>query len=75
MSFDEPFTRTNETLTERKRRQQREAEIRGRPKSKKELAAEEVTKRDAALATSTLDTESKGFKMMAALGLVLYSLG
>jgi hypothetical protein len=70
MSFDDPSTnpRKKESLIEQKRRKQREAEIRGRPKSKKELAAEEAAKREAALATSTLDTSNKGYKMMAALG-------
>jgi hypothetical protein len=70
MSFDNPSTtsRKKESLVERKRRKQREAEIRGRPKSKAELAAEEAAKREAALATSTLDTSNKGYKMMAALG-------
>lgn len=72
MSFDEPSShtssRTKESLVEQKKRKQREAELRGRPKSKKELAAEEAEKREAALATSTLDTSNKGYKMMAALG-------
>ena len=72
MSFDDPSanhsSRKKESLVEQKKRKQREAELRGRPKSKKELAAEEAAKREAALATSTLDTSSKGYKMMAALG-------
>ena len=72
MSFDDPSTpsssRKKESLVEQKKRKQREAESRGRPKSKKELAAEEAAKREAALATSTLDTSNKGYKMMAALG-------
>jgi hypothetical protein len=70
MSFDDPSTtsRKKESLVEQKRRKQREAEIRGRPKSKQELAAEEAAKREAALATSTIDTSNKGYKMMAALG-------
>src|SRR5271155_5145017 len=70
MTFEEPSAATassKETLTERKKRKQREAETRGRPKSKAELAAEGAAKRDAALA-NTLDTSNKGFKMMAALG-------
>src|SRR5271156_2102291 len=73
MTFEEPSTaaasKKKETLTERKKRKQREAETRGRPKSKAELAAEGAAKRDAALASNTLDdSSSKGFKMMAALG-------
>ena len=70
MSFDDPSTKSKkkESLVEQNRRKQREAEIRGRPKSKVELAAEEAAKREAALATSTLDTSNKGYKMMAALG-------
>ncbi len=72
MSFDDPSTnsssRKKESLVEQKRRKQREAELRGRPKSKKEIDAEEAAKREAALATSTLDTSNKGYKMMAALG-------
>ncbi|RMD44141.1 hypothetical protein DV735_g932, partial [Chaetothyriales sp. CBS 134920] len=55
-------------LTQKKKRLAREAEIRGRPKSKAQLAAEEKEKREAALANSHIDTQSKGFKMMAALG-------
>ena len=70
MSFDDPSTKSKkkESLVEQNRRKQREAEIRGRPKSKTELAAEEAAKREAALATSMLDTSNKGYKMMAALG-------
>ena len=70
MSFDDPSStsRKKESLVEQKKRKQREAEIRGRPKSKQELAADEAAKREAALATSTLDTSNKGYKMMAALG-------
>ena len=69
MTFAEPTqTQKTETLTQRKKRLAREAEIKARPKSKAEIAAEERAKRDAALQQSTLDTSSKGFKMMAALG-------
>jgi hypothetical protein len=68
MTFDDPTTNKKESLVEQKKRKQREAEIRGRPKSKQELAKEEAAKREAALATSTLDTSNKGYKMMAALG-------
>ncbi|KAH0831500.1 putative G-patch domain protein [Fonsecaea pedrosoi] len=61
-------TTKNETLTQRKKRLAREAEIKGRPKSKAELAQEERKKREEALNTTTLDTSNRGFKMMAALG-------
>jgi hypothetical protein len=69
MTFEEtaPAKKT-ETLTQRKKRLAREAEIKGRPKSKAELAKEEQEKRDIALNFNTLDTSNKGFKMMAALG-------
>ncbi|OQV09075.1 G-patch domain-containing protein [Cladophialophora immunda] len=69
MTFeDTASSQKNETLTQRKKRLAREAEIKGRPKSKAELAQEERKKRDSALSTTTLDTSNKGFKMMAALG-------
>jgi hypothetical protein len=68
MTFDEPALAKLETLTQKKKRQAREAEIKGRPKSKAELAAEEKAKREAALNDSEIDISSKGFKMMAALG-------
>ena len=69
MSFDDPsITSKKASLVEQKKRKQREAEIRGRPKSKQELATEEAARREAALTTSTLDTSNKGYKMMAALG-------
>lgn len=69
MTFEEPAASAkHETLTQRKRRQAREAEVKGRPRPKAELAAEEKTKREAALKNNELDTSSKGFKMMAALG-------
>lgn len=58
----------SETLTQRKKRLAREAETKGRPKSKAEIAKEEQEKRDAALKSNTMDTANKGFKMMAALG-------
>ncbi len=61
-------TTKKESLIQATKRKQREAEIRGRPKSKPELAAEESAKRETALSRSTLDPSSKGFKMMAKLG-------
>ena len=67
MSFADP-TPARETLTEKKKRLAREAEVRGKPKSKAELASEEKAKREAALSNKEIDTTSKGFKMMAALG-------
>ena len=69
MSFDDPApNRKTETLTQKKKRLAREAEAKARPKSKAELAAEEKAKRDAALNKNEIDTKSKGFKMMSALG-------
>jgi Domain of unknown function (DUF4187)/G-patch domain len=69
MTFDDPTpAMKSESLTQKKKRQAREAEIRGRPKSKAELAAEEKSKREAGLSSSTIDPSNKGFKMMAALG-------
>ncbi|KAI1618565.1 hypothetical protein EDD37DRAFT_623129 [Exophiala viscosa] len=69
MTFEEKQpSRKAETLTQRKKRLAREAEIKGRPKSKTELAEEERKNTEAALKTTTLDTKNKGFKMMAALG-------
>ncbi|KAI5847080.1 hypothetical protein DFP73DRAFT_493561 [Morchella snyderi] len=59
-----------ETFSQRKKRLQLEAEIRARPKSKAELAALAKAHRDAALATSLLDTKtpSKGLLMMRKMG-------
>jgi hypothetical protein len=45
-----------------------QAEARAKVPSKAELAAQEAARRDAALATSTLDPTNKGFQMMAKLG-------
>ncbi|KAI9720366.1 MAG: hypothetical protein M1812_002872 [Candelaria pacifica] len=56
-----------ETYSQRCIRREREAEIRGRTKSKKEREADEAAARDAALSTS-LSTSNKGFQMMAKLG-------
>ncbi|KAJ5675841.1 hypothetical protein N7462_008738 [Penicillium macrosclerotiorum] len=66
MVIEEPTQK--ETFTQRKRREQREAEARGRVLSKAERAAQEATRRDEALAKNTLDPSNKGFKMMAKLG-------
>ncbi|KAL4951300.1 hypothetical protein BDW69DRAFT_40888 [Aspergillus filifer] len=66
MVIEEP--QQKETFTQKKRRLQREAEARARVPSKTERAAQEAAKRDAALATSTLNPSNKGFQMMAKLG-------
>ncbi|KAI1969403.1 hypothetical protein LOY89_003425, partial [Ophidiomyces ophidiicola] len=66
MAFSEPAAR--ESLTQRRRRQLREAEARARVPSKAERAAAAAAARDAALATSALDPASKGFQIMARLG-------
>lgn len=69
MTFEDPEAyQKKETLTQKKKRLAREAEERGRPKSKSQLAEEERTKREAALTSANIDKSSKGFKMMAALG-------
>lgn len=69
MTFADPATDAKkETLTQRKKRLAREAEARGKPKSKAQIAEEERAKRDAALSKANIDPASKGFKMMAALG-------
>ncbi|GES56962.1 G-patch domain protein [Aspergillus terreus] len=66
MIIEEPTQK--ETFAQKKRRQQREAEARAKVPSKAELAAREATRRDEALAKSTLDPSNKGFQMMAKLG-------
>ncbi|KAL4977825.1 hypothetical protein BDW66DRAFT_29943 [Aspergillus desertorum] len=66
MVIEEP--QQKETFTQKKRRLQREAEARAKVPSKAERAAQEAAKRDAALATSTLNPSNKGFRMMAKLG-------
>ncbi|KAJ5312890.1 hypothetical protein PENANT_c049G00942 [Penicillium antarcticum] len=66
MVIEEPTQK--ETFTQKKRREQREAEARGRVPSKAERAAQEAARRDEALATSTLNPTNKGFQMMARLG-------
>ena len=69
MTFEEPAgAKKMETLTQKKKRLAREAEIKANPKSKAALAEEERKKREAALKSNTIDTTSKGYKMMAALG-------
>lgn len=62
-----------ETYTHRRIRKQREAEIRGRVKSKAELEADEAVARESALSTSLLADPSKaaankGFAMMTKMG-------
>ncbi|KAL3448902.1 hypothetical protein BJX65DRAFT_273563, partial [Aspergillus insuetus] len=66
MIIEEP--QQKESFTQKQRRLQREAEARARVPSKAERAAQEAAKRDAALATSTLNPSNKGFQMMAKLG-------
>ena len=61
----------HETLTEKKKRLAREAEVRANPKSKAELAAEAKRKREEGLQKNLLGdgvTKSKGAAMMAKLG-------
>ncbi|RYP44919.1 hypothetical protein DL768_008664 [Monosporascus sp. mg162] len=63
---------TAETSLQRRQRLKREAEIRGRPKSKAELEAEAAARREEALSRSLLEgaraKKSKGFAMMAKMG-------
>ena len=65
-----------ETSLQRKQRLRREAEVKGRPKSKAELAADEAAARDHALSKSLLDPtapsaqKSKGLAMMKKMGFV-----
>jgi hypothetical protein len=74
MVIAEPYAgKEKETYTQRRLRKQREAEARGRVKSKAEKAAEEAAARDAALSTSLLSNPSvvssnKGLAMMAKMG-------
>ncbi|KAH7416936.1 hypothetical protein BKA64DRAFT_283334 [Cadophora sp. MPI-SDFR-AT-0126] len=72
MVIAEPAVSHKETSIQRRQRQKREAEIRGRVKSKAELAEEEKAAREAALSKSMLaDTSSsknKGLAMMAKMG-------
>merc|ERR1712093_526618 len=72
MVIAEPTVPQKETSIQRRQRQKREAEIRGRVKSKAELAEEEKAAREAALSRSMLaDTSSsknKGLAMMAKMG-------
>ncbi|KAK8049587.1 G-patch domain-containing protein [Apiospora phragmitis] len=77
MDFSEvPTKPAQETSLQRKQRFRREAEIKGRPKSKAELAADEAAARDYALSKSLLDPtapaaqKSKGLAMMKKMGFV-----
>ncbi|ORY60178.1 uncharacterized protein BCR38DRAFT_350070 [Pseudomassariella vexata] len=76
MSMDFSNIRTAslpETSLQRKQRLKREAEVRGRPKPKAELEAEEAAAREQALSTSLLETaakKSKGLSMMKKMGFV-----
>jgi len=74
MLIVEPTEPKVETSIQRRARQQRESELKARPKSKAQIAAEEVEAREAALATS-LDSSNKGFRMMAKLGFKGGALG
>ncbi|KAF9879868.1 G-patch domain-containing protein [Colletotrichum karsti] len=82
MTFDEPpptSSRGAETSLQRRQRLKREGEIKGRVKSKAELAAEEEETREKALSRSLLDDaaakKSKGLAMMAKMGFKGGALG
>ncbi|PVH88604.1 hypothetical protein DL98DRAFT_509302 [Cadophora sp. DSE1049] len=72
MVIAEPTIPQKETSIQRRQRQKREAEIRGRVKSKAELAEEEKAAREAALSKSmladTVSSKNKGLAMMAKMG-------
>ncbi|KAH6709638.1 hypothetical protein BKA61DRAFT_614686 [Leptodontidium sp. MPI-SDFR-AT-0119] len=72
MVIAEPAVPQKETSMQRRQRQKREAEIRGRVKSKSELAEEEKAAREAALSKSMLadiaSSKNKGLAMMAKMG-------
>ncbi|KAI1733364.1 putative G-patch domain protein [Xylaria scruposa] len=78
MTFGEE-AKTVETSLQRRQRLKREGEIKGRVKSKAELAAEEREAREAALSKSMLEgaqaKKSKGLKMMAKMGFKGGALG
>ncbi|KAK2004656.1 hypothetical protein LX36DRAFT_649719 [Colletotrichum falcatum] len=82
MTFEElPATKKTqpETSLQRRQRLRREGEIRGRVKSKEELAAEEAEAREKALSRSLLEDaaakKSKGLAMMAKMGFKGGALG
>ncbi|KAI1809363.1 putative G-patch domain protein [Poronia punctata] len=79
MAFEESPKPTTETSLQRRQRLKREGEIRGRVKSKAELAAEEREAREAALSRSMLEgaqaRKSKGLAMMAKMGFKGGALG
>ncbi|RWA11385.1 hypothetical protein EKO27_g3695 [Xylaria grammica] len=78
MTFGEE-PKTTETSLQRRQRLKREGEIKGRVKSKAELAAEECEAREAVLSTSMLEgaraKNSKGFAMMTKMGFQGGALG
>ncbi|KAI0972565.1 putative G-patch domain protein [Xylaria arbuscula] len=79
MTFGEEPKATTETSLQRRERLRREGEIKGRVKSKAELAAEEREAREAALSRSMLEgaqaKKSKGLAMMAKMGFKGGALG
>ncbi|GJC92242.1 G-patch domain-containing protein [Colletotrichum higginsianum] len=80
MTFEEPSTiKTAQPETSLQRRQRLRREIRGRVKSKEELAAEEAAAREKALSRSLLEDaaakKSKGLAMMAKMGFKGGALG
>lgn len=79
----DPTTAIPETSLQRRQRLKREAEVKGRPKSKEELAEEAAEAREAALATSLFAEDpysgatkkSKGLSMMKKMGFAGGALG
>ncbi|KAH9902276.1 putative G-patch domain protein [Xylariomycetidae sp. FL2044] len=79
MTFTDEPPPKSETSLQRRQRLKREGEIKGRTKSKAELAAEEREAREAALSKSMLQDaqakKSKGFAMMSKMGFKGGALG
>ncbi|KAI1426932.1 putative G-patch domain protein [Xylaria sp. FL1777] len=79
MTFGEEEPKATETSLQRRQRLKREGEIKGRVKSKAELAAEEREAREAALSRSMLEgaqaKRSKGLAMMTKMGFKGGALG
>lgn len=79
MAFGEEPPKASETSLQRRQRLRREGEMKGRLKSKAELAAQEQEEREKALSRSLLEEarakKSKGFAMMAKMGFKGGALG
>lgn len=74
MTFDEPSKAAKETSLQRTARLKKEAQKRGRPLSKADIAVKEKADRETALATQ-LDASNKGAQMLAKMGFKGGALG